>query len=113
MHELSIVENMVKTADSFAKAHEIEHVAYLTVQIGALTGVIPKYVNMYYADLAKGTALEGSELKLEEIPAEAFCKSCGEVFDPTQAEAHCPVCGKENYEILHGGELTVKDMGFM
>lgn len=113
MHEFSIVENMVRTADSFAMEHDIEHVSCLTVKIGALTGVITEYVNMYYGDLTLGTALEGSELKVEEIAAEAFCKSCGEVFDPTKSEQKCPACHKSNYEILHGEELTMKDIGYL
>ena len=24
----------------------------------------------------------------------------------------CPACGAEDYELLHGRELTIKDMGF-
>ncbi len=113
MHEFSIVENMVRTADRFASEHGIDRVRCLTVQIGALTGVIPEYVRMYYADLAKGTALEDSELQINEIPAEAFCRGCGEVFDPTKTEQRCPVCSKENYDILHGEELVVQDMAYM
>lgn len=111
MHELSIVESIVKTADSFAREHKIEHVRFLTIQIGVLTGVIPQYVSMYYSDLAEGTALEGSELKIEEVEAAAFCRSCGELFDPTETE-RCPVCRKDNYDVLHGKELSIKDMGF-
>lgn len=113
MHELSIVESMVGTAASFAEQHDIDKVSYITVQIGALTGVIPHYLTMYYADVAQGTALEGSKLKIEEVAAEAFCRSCGEVFDPTNDTHCCPVCGAEDYELLHGKELTIKDMGFM
>lgn len=113
MHEFSIVENMVRTAESFANEHNIKHVSCLTIRIGALTGVISEYVSMYYKDLTPGTALEGSELKVEEVSAEAFCKICGEVFDPTESEQKCPACGKSNYEILHGEELTVKEMGYM
>lgn len=60
MHELSIVESMVSTADGFAKERGIKNIAYITVQVGALTGVIPHYLSMYYADVTKGTALEGS-----------------------------------------------------
>ena len=113
MHELSIVESMVKTADSFAKEREIKSVSYITVQIGALTGVIPHYLTMYYADVSKGTVLEGSELKIEEVAAEAFCRSCGEVFDPTNETHCCPACGADNYELLHGKELTIKEMAFL
>ena len=113
MHEFSIVENMVRTAERFAGEHGIGRVRRLTVQIGALTGVIPEYVRMYYADLTKDTALDGSELVIEEIPAEAFCRGCGEVFNPVETEQACPVCHGKNFEVLHGEELTVKDMGFM
>lgn len=113
MHELSIVESMVSTADDFAKQHQIEKVSYITVQIGALTGVIPHYLTMYYADVSRGTALEGSELKIEQVAAEAFCRACGEMFNPTNETHCCPACGAEDYELLHGRELTIKDMGFM
>ena len=113
MHELSIVESMVGTASGFAAEHDIKKVSYITVQIGALTGVIPHYLTMYYADVTQGTPLEGSELKIEEVAAEAFCRACGEVFDPTNETHCCPACGAEDYELLHGKELTIKDMGFM
>ncbi len=113
MHELSIVESIVGTADGFAREHGIEKVSYITVQVGALTGVIPHYLTMYYTDISKGTALEGSELKIEQVAAEAFCRSCGEVFDPSGESHCCPACGADDHELLHGMELTVKDMGFV
>mgnify|MGYP004460228445 CR=1 FL=1 len=112
MHELSIVESMVSMADGCAKERGIKNIAYITVQVGTLTGVIPHYLSMYYADVTKGTALEGSELKIEEVAAEAFCRACGEVFDPSNETHCCPACGAEDYELLHGRELTIKDMGF-
>lgn len=113
MHELSIVESMVKTADAFCKERDIKSARQLTVQVGALTGVIPSYLTMYYAEVAKGTALEGSELVIEEIAAEAFCKCCGCVFDPAATHGVCPDCGKNKTEMLHGNELTIKELGYM
>ena len=67
MHELSIVENIVSTTLQFTKEHQIDRVSFLTIQVGKLTGVEPPYLHMYYGDLTKDTALEGSELKVEEI----------------------------------------------
>ena len=113
MHELSIVESIVATGDGFAKQHDISRVAFVTVQVGSLTGVIPKYLTMYYPEVAAGTALENSELKIEEVAAEAFCRSCGEVFDPTNERHCCPACGADDYELLHGKELTIKEMAFL
>ncbi len=112
MHELSIVESIVETTLAFTGEHNIEKVSFLTVQVGGLTGVEPPYLKMYYGDLTKGTALEDSELKIEEIAPEAFCRSCGEVFNPEENERICPGCGMTDYEILHGEELTVKELGF-
>ena len=112
MHELSIVENIVKTTLQFTAERKIEKVSFLTLQVGALTGVEPPYLQMYYGDLCAGTALEGSELKIEEIAPEAFCRVCGEVFNPDEHERICPGCGMSDYEILHGEELTIKELGF-
>ena len=112
MHELSIVENIVSTTLQFTNEHKIEKVSFLTVQVGKLTGVEPPYLQMYYEDLTKGNALEGSELKIEEIEPEAFCRCCGEVFNPEEEERICLGCGMADYEILHGKELTVKELGF-
>ena len=113
MHELSIVQSFVSMAEQYAIDNNAKAVKFVTLEIGAMTGVVPHYVRDYYDDVVEGTALEGSELKIEEIPAEAFCKSCGEVFSPTEERHDCPACGKENLEVLHGYELTVKDMGFV
>ena len=113
MHELSIVESMVSTADSFAREHDIKNVKKLTVQVGALTGVVPRYLTMYYGDVTEGTSLEGSELEIEEIPAEAFCRGCGEVFNPEETEEKCPACGYGSYDVLHGKELTIKEIAYI
>lgn len=114
MHEFTVVKNIVQTADQFAREHQIENVRQLTVQIGVLTGVIPQYVRMYYQDLIEGTSLEGSQLQVEEIPAEAFCRHCGEVFDPgMEGDIRCPSCGSAHIEILHGRELTIKEIGYL
>ena len=112
MHELSIVENIVNTTLLFAKDRDIDKISFLTVQVGALTGVEPPFLQMYYGDLTKGTALDGSELRVEEIAPEAFCRCCGEVFNPEEEKRICPGCGMGDYEILHGEELTIKELGF-
>ena len=112
MHELSIVESIVETADRFARANDIPKVKRVTVQVGVLTGVVPQYLLTYYPSVAENTRLEQSELVIEEIQAEAFCRGCGEVFDPV-AYSECPKCGKANMDIISGKELTVKELGYV
>ncbi len=113
MHELSVVENIVRTCDAYARSNNAEQVKFITVQIGLAGSVIPKYVRMYYDDVCEGTLLEGSELKIEEIEAEAFCRNCGNIFNPMKTRETCLKCNCSDYELIHGEELTIKEIGFI
>lgn len=119
MHELSVVEKFVETANAFAEEKGIDHVKMVTLVIGAYTGVLPKYVEMYFDSLKEGTRLAEAELIIEESPVECFCRNCGEVYQPEAPEDHhedhdmkCPACGKEEYDVLQGRELTIKEIGY-
>lgn len=110
MHELSIVEEIVRTTVDFAEENGIEAIKRVLVQVGTMTGVLPKYLRMYYPDVVEHTPLEGSELEVEEIEAECFCRNCGCTFSPTGEQIACPECGEDDSEILHGNELTVLEI---
>ncbi len=112
MHELSIVQNVVRTTEEFAEAQDIPKVKKVVMEIGSLTGVIPKYMQMYYPETCQGTRLENSELVIEEIEAESFCRCCGEVFKPMHTRGVCPKCNSADQEILHGNELLIKEIAY-
>lgn len=112
MHELSIVENIVHTTEQFAADNGIEKVKKVVLCVGTITGVLPKYLQMYYSDVTEKTRLEGSELEVEEIPAEYFCRNCGKTFEPNETQESCPNCGENDYEIIRGSELLIKEIGY-
>lgn len=113
MHELSVVQAFAQLAESYASQYPDEKVAYVTLQIGEMTGVIPKYVRSYYPDVVAGTILEGSEVRIEEEPALAFCRDCGNTFQPKQRNDPCTRCLGLNYEIIEGDKILLKDIGFV
>ena len=80
MHELTIVQHFVGTTDQAAAQRGIKQVKRVTLNVGALTGVIPKYVRMYYDEVCEGTRLEGSILDINYLEAEAFCRAMTERF---------------------------------
>ena len=118
MHELSVVQSIVKTTSDFLDENNIEHIQFLTLIIGENTGVIPKYVRMYYNEVCENTKLEGSELRIEEVGTEYFCKDCGHVFKPVYSDhhhlnqEHCPECHSEDLEVIAGDELMIKEVGY-
>lgn len=112
MHELGVVEAFVRMAEGYAVQHPDEKVAYVTLLVGEMTGVIPKYVRDYYPDVTEGTRLEGSEVRIEEEPALAFCKICGNTFHPEGLNDPCTKCLGLDYDIIEGDKLLLKEIGF-
>ncbi len=112
MHELSIVEKIVQTTEQFAEEKDIANVRKVMLRIGKMTGVLPKYVRSYYKDLIVGTRLEGSELDIEVIPGQCFCRNCGCTFDAGEETDRCPECGDSDYEVIQGNELMIKEIAY-
>ena len=112
MHELTIVQKFVDTTNSMAEQRGIRKVERVTLDVGALTGVIPKYVRMYYDEVCEDTRLEGSELVINFLEAEAFCRGCGHIYDPKKTNDRCPECNDTDKEILQGKELRVRDIAY-
>lgn len=113
MHELTIVKYLVDMAEQYAKEQPEEKVSFVEVEIGEATGIIPKYVHMYYPEVTKDTALEGTELRITEAEYLAFCRNCGRTFHPESRDAFCPDCGIHNFETLQGDSMVLKQIGFV
>jgi hydrogenase nickel incorporation protein HypA/HybF len=107
MHELSIVQGVVELCEQHSGGRPVLAV---TLQIGALSGVVPEAVEFCFEAATKGTLLDGARLEIERIEATGFCSGCGVVsridsyFDP------CPSCGALSLEIRTGEEMRVKDL---
>lgn len=112
MHELSVVQAFVSMAERYAAQSPDEKVSFITIEIGEMTGIETKYFRSYYPEVAQGTLIEGSELRIEEKDALAFCRECGHTFNPAKEGNTCLGCGKSNFEIIEGDKILLKQIGF-
>lgn len=111
MHEVGITTSMIeialdhaRTQGGGAKIHS------LTMEIGALSGVVPEAIRFCFEACSQGTLAEGARLIIEEIAARAHCSSCdAEVELATQSFA-CPHCGDFALQLLCGEELRLKEL---
>jgi hydrogenase nickel incorporation protein HypA/HybF len=110
MHELSVVLEIIKTVGQFAAENEVGRIETLVLQIGELSSVIPKYVEACYPAAVDGTILEGSELKIDVLQANARCKECGKVYHAPDTRGVCPSCGSKEAELLSGREFFIKEI---
>ncbi len=115
MHEMGVVLNIVRTAEQAAKANHVAKIGRLTLQVGELTGVIPRYVYACWPAAIEDTILNGAILAIEEIEGIATCQDCGcdySVLKNIKADQPiCPACGSKQWKVKTGREVMIKEIG--
>src|ERR1700736_5093479 len=108
MHELSIAMSIVEMAQEEAELRGNVHIQAVHLRLGLLSGVVKDALLSSYEMACETTALEGSQLIIEEIPGEIFCSNC-----QAQRPVHsiqdfcCADCGTPSAEVMRGKELQV------
>lgn len=110
MHELSIVAEVVKNAQKVAVDNKLTVIDSITLQIGEISSVVPKYIKECYKAVIDGSNMKNTKLNIEILPANAICKGCNKVFHLPENKERCPHCGSAKYEIISGKELFIKEI---
>jgi hydrogenase nickel incorporation protein HypA/HybF len=110
MHELGIVMEVVKSVERFAEKNGVTKIERLTLQIGELSSVIPKYVRDCYPAAVDGTLMAHTQLEIEILPGNGLCKACGNVFNVPGNKGMCPSCNSKDMELLSGREFMIKEI---
>ena len=110
MHELGIVMEVVKSVERFAEKNGVTKIERLTLQIGELSSVIPKYVRDCYPAAVDGTLMEYTQLEIEILPGNGLCKECGNVFNVLENKGKCSSCNSKEMELLSGREFLIKEI---
>ena len=105
MHELSIAEAIAAIASKHSGGARVERVE---VKVGHLRQVVPDALAFAWELVTQGTALDGAELALEEVPAAGRCRACGAETDFMELPFTCAACGGFDVELLRGEELLVE-----
>ena len=107
MHELSIAEAIVRIADAHAAGRRVMKVE---VKVGHLRQVVPSALEFAFELVTAGTALDGAELVIEDVPARGRCRGCDSETVMEAFPLQCGRCGGLDLEILAGEELLVDSL---
>ena len=107
MHELSIAEAIVAVAERHAAGRAVHAVE---VRVGHLRQVMPGALEFAFELTAKGTCLDGAELRIERVPAAGRCRDCGAETVLEGFPLTCGACGGLNVEVTAGEELLVDSL---
>jgi hydrogenase nickel incorporation protein HypA/HybF len=99
--------SIVELVEERAREEEGSKVTSVELEIGASAGIIREALEFAWEPATSKTMLENAKLKINWVPTEAQCESCGHIFSPESAFEPCPQCGSFQHKILKGKELRV------
>ena len=109
MHELSIVQNIIEIILAELPKHNLTKVETISLRIGEMRQVVPDALYFGFECLSKDTALEGAEVKIENIPIKGRCRQCSHEFILENWLENCKKCGQNHVEIISGKELEIAE----
>lgn len=110
MHELSLCTEMVRTLENLMDEEGLHKIQKIKLQVGEVTGVLPRFMQDCWGPASEGTRLEGAKLEIEYLPSSARCPKCGEVFHPEHGQTTCPKCGCKDCPIEKGFEFEITEI---
>lgn len=109
MHEFAATESILAIALEAGKEHGAAQIQTIWIELGRYSGLLPEYVEKYFAVASAGTIAERAELRFESEPVEILCRSCGaKNVLGDGAEPVCPGCGSADFRMLRGWGMQVK-----
>ncbi len=110
MHELGLCDAMLRKVREIAKENDVEIVNSITVEVGTLSGVVPRFLTDCWTAVTDGTELADTKMFVETVDGEAKCLDCEEVFVADLNNLKCPKCGSDLLAPVSGVTLTIKEI---
>ena len=111
MHELGICDALLKMVDKIARDEQIDSIRKITVEVGTLSGVVPKYLEDCWIAVSDGTPYMSTLFSVEIIEGTAKCFDCWQEFPADiNDKLICPYCGSQKLIPVSGRDLTLKEI---
>jgi len=104
MHELGITEAILDIVLRHAGGARVRRVR---ITVGEWTGYVGDSIELFWQELARGTAAEGARLEFRLEPATLRCRACGTLFAANGSGLQCPHCPALGGEPAGGQDCTV------
>ena len=111
MHELGVVQHVMKTLRGVAEENSVTKIGAVTLQIGEVSGIVNEQLtDCWNWFREKDELFSGAELRIEVMPAVTFCEGCGKTYETVKYAKICPYCKSENTYLIQGNEVQIKEI---
>lgn len=108
MHEMSIVQDMLRLALDQAAEHHAKRITAFHIEISALVDESEDSLRFYFETLTPGTPAEGARVEIVRAPAPCKCVDCGNEFKIENVlDLTCPKCGSQQAHLLPQEEFRL------
>ncbi|UFS68551.1 hydrogenase maturation nickel metallochaperone HypA [Geomonas sp. RF6] len=107
MHEMSLVASLMELIEDTVQRHDVQRVGRVFLKAGRMAAVEPMTLRACFEALSEGTAAQGADLVIEEVPVSCSCRECTKIYRVERYDFRCPVCGSGDTELLTGRELRL------
>lgn len=104
MHELSICRSIAGIVDRHAAGRGVRTIH---LRVGTLRQIVPDTLVYCWSLVSTDTALAGSRLAVESVPARLSCRGCGEITDLADPVFVCAHCGSSDVAVAGGEEFLI------
>jgi hydrogenase nickel incorporation protein HypA/HybF len=110
MHELGLCDALLKKVDGLVKENELEGVNSVTIEVGTLSGVIPRFMEDCWEAVIDDSPYSGTKLIVVSVPGKARCADCGAEFIVDMEDMICPDCGEKHLIPIDGNGMTITEI---
>ena len=110
MHEMSIAQSVLDIVKDEMARHGVQKLQAINLVVGKLAAVVPEHLDFCFGFLIDNTELEGTILRIREVPLTYRCRSCQKEFTSEEMTFSCQFCKEENPDMIGGREMTIENI---
>jgi hydrogenase nickel incorporation protein HypA/HybF len=107
MHELSIAQAILETAEETLRQRPGAKLAKVGLRLGELAGVDRESLAFCFEVLVRDSPHAGAQLEIDWQPLVHECLECRREFPVREWDRRCPWCGAGDTRFRSGRELEV------
>jgi hydrogenase nickel incorporation protein HypA/HybF len=110
MHELTVIENILRITLQVAKDNQLKTVYAINLEVGEMQHLNEDIMQHGFQASVKDTPVNKDALRLTWLDVKLKCNACGNEFEPEEGKFHCAFCGEKDTSVIRGMELTIKSI---
>ncbi|MCR4963635.1 MAG: hydrogenase maturation nickel metallochaperone HypA [Firmicutes bacterium] len=112
MHEASLMENILRSAQAALASYRVDRVNALYVRAGKMANVMPHALQFAFQSQTESGLFAGAVLHLQIEPVSARCRRCGLDYQSEIIPLTCPACASHDAEITGGDSVYLSSIDF-